>query len=187
MDPILRPNLTRVVLTGSESTGKTTLAARLAAHYDVEFVPEFVREFAAKKGAPIAMSDHGPIAHGQIALENHYAERADSLLFQDADLLSTVAYCLHYFGSCPKWIEEEAVKRRPALYLLSQIDIPWVEDGVRDRGDLREEMHDLFVSTLNRLGATYEIVHGLGEIRFARAIAIVDSFLIHHAAEQTHD
>lgn len=187
MEPILRPNLTRIVLTGSESTGKTTLATNLAAHYHVEFVHEFVREFAANKGAPIAMSDHGPIAHGQIALENEYAERAKGLLFQDADLLSTVAYCHHYFGSCPKWIEEEAVRRRPALYLLCQIDIPWVADGIRDRGHQREEMHALFVSTLNRLGATYETVAGLGAVRLARAIAIVDALLIQRTVGRNRD
>ncbi|MEP6779738.1 MAG: ATP-binding protein [Gemmatimonadaceae bacterium] len=180
MEPILRPNLTRIVLTGSESTGKTTLAALLAAHFHVAFVPEFVREFAANKGAPIAMSDHGPIAHGQIALENKFAERAESLLFQDADLLSTVAYCHHYFGSCPKWIEEEAVRRRPALYLLCEIDIPWIADGIRDRGEQREEMQELFASTLKRLGATYEIVEGLGGTRLNRAIAVVDALLSNH-------
>lgn len=180
MEPILRPNLTRIVLTGSESTGKTTLAAQLAAHFHVDFVPEFVREFAANKGAPIAMSDHGPIAHGQIALENEYAERARNLLFQDADLLSTVAYCHHYFGSCPTWIEEEAVRRRPALYLLCQIDIPWVADGIRDRGEQRGEMQELFASTLTRLGATYATVDGRGGTRVTRAIAIVDALLTNH-------
>ena len=177
MDAILRPDLTRVVLTGSESTGKTTLATQLAAHYNVEFVPEFVREFAERKGGPIAMSDHGPIAHGQIALENQYAERAGNLLFQDADLLSTVAYCHHYFGSCPKWIEEEAVKRRPQLYLLAHIDIPWVADGIRDRGEQREEMHALFVNTLTRLNAPFVTIEGLGDTRLVHAVAQVDALL----------
>lgn len=177
MDAILRPNLTRIVLTGSESTGKTTLASQLAAHYGVEFVPEFVREFALNKGAPIAMSDHGPIAEGQMALENAYAERADVLLFQDADLLSTVAYCHHYFGGCPKWIEDEAIARRPALYLLAHIDVPWIADGVRDRGEQREEMHALFVHALERLGATYSIVEGRDDVRLNRAITLVDEIL----------
>jgi NadR type nicotinamide-nucleotide adenylyltransferase len=178
MDPIFRPDLTRIVLTGSESTGKTTLAAQLATHYGVEFVPEFVREFAAKKGTPLAMSDHGPIAHGQIALENEYAKRAQGLLIQDADLLSTVAYCHHYFGSCPLWIEEEAVARRPALYLLTGIDVPWEADGIRDRGGKRrEEMHTLFVDTLRRLKAPYQVIVGLGEQRLQKAIAVVDALL----------
>src|SRR5207253_481391 len=60
--------LIRVVLTGSESTGKSTLARQLAEYYAAELVPEFVRDYAAKKGAALDYSDHGPIARGQIAL-----------------------------------------------------------------------------------------------------------------------
>jgi nicotinamide riboside kinase len=90
----------RVVLTGSESTGKSELAKRLAAHYRASLVPEFVRDFATQKGAPIDFSDHGPIARGQIALEQEYVTRGGHLLLQDTDLLSTVVYCEHYFGRC---------------------------------------------------------------------------------------
>ena len=177
MEPIFPPHLTRIVLTGSESTGKTTLAAQLAARYGVEFVPEFVREFAALKGAPIAMSDHGPIARGQMALEAEYAARAQSLLIQDADLLSTVAYCDHYFGKCPQWIEDTAIARRPTLYLLAEIDIPWVADGIRDRGDRRDEMHAVFVETLERLDAPFVALNGLGDERLRNAIQIVDAVI----------
>jgi NadR type nicotinamide-nucleotide adenylyltransferase len=177
MDPIFRPNLTRIVLTGSESTGKTTLAAQLAAHYHVEFVPEFVRQYAASTGKPVVMSDHGAIARGQMALENEYAARADTLLFQDADLLSTVAYYRHYSGSCPKWIEEEALKRRPSLYILAYIDTPWVADGIRDRADRREEMHQIFIDTLTEFSAPFVPLDGISEERKENAIKIVDAFI----------
>ena len=177
MDAIFRPNLTRIVLTGSESTGKTTLAAQLATHYGVEFVPEFVREYAALKGEPVVMSDHGAIARGQMALENEYAARATSLLFQDADLLSTVAYYTHYSGGCPQWIRDEAVNRRPNLYILAHIDTPWVADGIRDRGDRREAMHQVFVDTLTRLNAPYLQLRGLDEERLHNATKFVDAFL----------
>ena len=177
MDAIFRSNLTRIVLTGSESTGKTTLAAQLAAHYGVEFVPEFVREYAALKGEPVLLSDHGAIARGQMALENEYAARATSLLFQDADLLSTVAYYTHYSGGCPQWIVDEAENRRPNLYILAHIDTPWTADGIRDRGDRRAEMHQVFVDTLTRLNAPYIELSGLGEERLHNATTIIDVFL----------
>ncbi|MEO7358697.1 MAG: ATP-binding protein [Gemmatimonadaceae bacterium] len=177
MDAIFRPDLTRIVLTGSESTGKTTLATQLAAHYEVEFVPEFVREYAVQKGEPVVMSDHGAIARGQMALENEYAARAKSLLFQDADLLSTVAYYTHYSGGCPQWIEDEAIKRRPNLYILAHIDTPWIADGIRDRGDRREEMHQIFVDTLTRLNAPYQELSGLGDGRLQNAIRIIDAVI----------
>ena len=177
MDAIFRPDLTRIVLTGSESTGKTTLAAQLATHYHVEWVPEFVREFAQNKNAPIEMADHDAIARGQLALEEAYASRAKCLLIQDADLLSTVAYCHHYFGSCATWIEAEAIARRPNLYLLADIDVPWAADGVRDRGEQRDEMHALFVNTLTRLHARFRVLTGLGPARLQNAIALIDGLL----------
>jgi len=177
MEAINRPGLTRIVLTGSESTGKTTLAAQLAAHYGCEFVPEFVREYAARKGEPVVMADHGAIARGQMALENEYAARATSLLFQDADLLSTVAYYTHYSGGCPQWIQDEAINRRPNLYILAYIDTPWVADGIRDRGDRREEMHQVFVDTLARLHAPYIELCGLGDERLHNAIGMIDALI----------
>ena len=40
----------RVVVTGSECTGKTTLATELAQHYGTAWVTEFVRQFVEAKG-----------------------------------------------------------------------------------------------------------------------------------------
>jgi NadR type nicotinamide-nucleotide adenylyltransferase len=163
----------RVVLIGSESTGKTTLAARLAEHLDVLSVPEFVRQYAENKGTPLDFSDHGPIARGQIALEDSYriraAERGDPLLIQDTDLLSTAVYCAHYYGQCPRWITEAAHLRRPDLYLLMDIDIPWSADPQRDRGHLRPEMHALFREAVERSGAPFALISGERDERFAVA------------------
>jgi NadR type nicotinamide-nucleotide adenylyltransferase len=168
----------RVVLTGSESTGKSTLAAALARHYGVELVPEFVRTFAERKNEAIEFSDHGPIARGQIALEDEHIARAKHLLIQDTDLISTVVYCRHYFDRCPPWIEETARERRPDLYLLCQPDIPWVADGVRDRGHLREEMQELFHQAIGASGAASVELRGTLEERLARAIEAIDRLLV---------
>ncbi len=174
-------SLTRVVLTGSESVGKTTLAAQLAVHYGVLTVPEFVREFTAQKGEPPDFRDHGTIAKGQMALEDEYIARAtaagDRLLIHDTDLISTVVYSHHYWGRCPAFIEEAAVARRPDVYLLLDIDVPWVHDGVRDRGDRREEMQQLFVDTLTRLGAPIHRIRGSWDDRFHDAVHMIDTLL----------
>jgi NadR type nicotinamide-nucleotide adenylyltransferase len=164
-----------VVVTGSECTGKSTIARQVAQHYATVCVPEFVREFAKMVGGRPQFSDHGPIARGQIALEDEFAPRGSTVLLHDTDLLSTVVYCRHYFGRCPEWIEAAAADRRPDLYLVCDIDVPWTPDGLRDRGDRREEMHGYFVTAVTESGAPWELISGDQETRFARARALVDA------------
>jgi len=163
----------RVVLTGSESTGKTTLARELASHFAAELVPEFVRQFAEAKGSAISFADHGPIARGQMALEDEHIARASNLVVQDTDLLSTVVYCMHYFGRCPEWIVETAAARKPDLYLLCEIDLPWVEDGVRDRGHLRGEMQQLFRDAVRASGVPFVVITGAASERFDAAVRAI--------------
>ena len=167
----------KVVLTGSESTGKTELARRLAEHFRAPMAEEFVRAYAAERGGVIGFEDHGPIARGQMALEDAATARGDRLVILDTDLVSTVVYCEHYFGSCPQWIANEARERAGQLYLLLKPDVPWIPDGVRDRGDHREEMHALFQSKLGALGLNYEEIGGTREQRFQRAVAAITARL----------
>jgi NadR type nicotinamide-nucleotide adenylyltransferase len=167
----------RIVLSGSESTGKTTLAAQLAEHYDADLVPEFVRSYAEKKGGAIEFGDHGPIARGQMSLEDEHIARANRLLVQDTDLLSTVVYCKHYFGQCPPWIEAAATARHPNLYLLCEIDLDWVADGVRDRGHTRDEMQQLFRDAVLASGVPAATITGIGDERLERAVDAIDALL----------
>jgi NadR type nicotinamide-nucleotide adenylyltransferase len=161
--------LRHVVVSGSECTGKSTLARQLADRYAAECVPEFVRQFSRAMGGRLQFSDHGPIARGQMGLEDEYAARAKGLLIHDTDLLSTVVYCRHYFGRCPEWIEAAATDRRADMYLLCDIDVPWVADGLRDRAERREEMHQLFVDTANEFGMPWFLVSGDEAARIDRA------------------
>lgn len=171
----------RIVLTGSESVGKTTLAALLARHYGVWFVPEFVREFTIQKGAAPDLSDRLAIAEGQIALEDKWRSRSRAeskpLLLFDTDLISNVVYSRHYFGDCPVAILQQAVERRADHYLLLDIDVPWVADGVRDGSDNRQEMHDLFVETLEELRAPTTAIQGSWDERARAAISRIDYLL----------
>lgn len=167
----------KVVLTGSESTGKTELAHRLGEHFNVPVAEEFVRGYAAEHNGKVEFSDHGPVARGQIASEDAAIARARDLVILDSDLVSTVVYCEHYFGRCPAWIEIEARARAAQLYLLLTPDIPWMPDGVRDRGERREEMHELFRRKLQALGLNYVEIGGEREERFRTAVNTIASAL----------
>ena len=164
----------KVVVTGSESTGKSELARRLGAHFGVPVSPEFVREYAAARGGALGFADHGPIARGQMAAEDEAIARARDLVILDTDLVSTVVYCGHYFGRCPEWIEQAARGRAADLYLLPAPDVPWVPDGVRDRGHVRDAMHALFVETLEQMAVRYTEIRGDWDARFAQATRAIE-------------
>jgi NadR type nicotinamide-nucleotide adenylyltransferase len=167
----------KVCLTGGESTGKTQLARALARHFHAPMAEEFVRGYAARRHGPLEFGDHGPIARGQMAVEDAAIAAADVVVILDTDLVSTVVYCEHYFGRCPPWIQDAAKSRMADLYLLLTPDIPWVADGVRDRGGPRDEMHALFRAALDAMGARVVEIGGIGDPRPAAAIAAVENML----------
>jgi len=173
----------RVVVTGSECTGKTTLAGDLARQFGTIWVPEYAREYLDRKvattGLPLDESDVEPIARGQIAAEDRGAATAKGLLVLDTDLVSTTVYARHYYGACPAWIDQAARDRRGDLYLLCDIDVPWVADSVRDRPHHREHIHALFVEALNTLGAPYVLIRGSWAARLTTAVAAVSELLDH--------
>ena len=168
-----------VTVTGSESTGKTTLARDLASHFRTVWVPEYSRQHADEKtaatGAPLDAGDVEPIARGQIAAEDRGLAAAPGLLILDTDLVSTTIYARHYYGSCPAWIDDAARARRADLYLLCDIDVPWIADAVRDSPHVREHLHARFVRALETLGAPFVTIRGSWGERLVMAIAAVSS------------
>ena len=166
----------RIVVTGSESTGKTTLARALAAHLGAPLVIEAAREYAERVQRVLTLDDVEPIARRTIILDDAAAATKPPLIVLDTDLVSTVVYSREYFRACPKWVVAAARKRRGDLYLLCDIDLPWQADGVRDLPDGRAAMHERFLAALKEFGCTFARVSGAGEARLQRAIATVEHY-----------
>ena len=159
----------RVVLIGPECTGKTQLAQLLARELGTAWVPEYAREHAEQRGNALTADDVEAIARGQIANEDRASD--GSVLILDTDLISTVVYARHYYGSCPQWIEDEARRRRGDLYLLLDTDVPWESDAARDAGgEAREDLFDAFRAALDEFDVRWEIVSGGWEERAAAAL-----------------
>lgn len=167
----------RVVVTGGECTGKTTLARALAADWETAWAAEAAREVALARRVALGPEDVPVIARTHLRLADEACRAAEeagrALVVFDQDLLSTVVYARHYYGSCPPWIERLAVERSGDLYLLCHPDLPWAADGVRDRPAARAEIHALFAEALARTGARVVDVTRTGEGRETRAASAV--------------
>ena len=169
----------RVVLIGPECTGKTWLARDLAGHYSVPWAEEHAREYVDRHGAALTYADVDPIGLGQRAGEDAVIARAGAahrpLVLLDTDLVSTMVYSRHYYGDCPRWIEDEAARRLGDLYLLHHVDVEWVPDGhQREQPERREELLGRFRGALLALGAAAADVKGPWDERRRRAVAAID-------------
>ncbi len=167
----------RVVLIGPESTGKTTLAAELAAAFGAPWTPESARLIAESNPEPLSAATIEPIARRCIALEDAALATHPPLLIRDTDLVSTVVYAHHYYHTCPTWIEAEAQARLGDLYLLCAPDLPWTADGIRDRRDSRDALFEDFRRELTRRGAHMVVIRGTGAGRREAAIGAVGARL----------
>jgi NadR type nicotinamide-nucleotide adenylyltransferase len=173
----------RVCLVGAESTGKTTLAEALAAHYGTVWVPEFGRELSERKlavdGACHWRSDEFVvIAETQCRIEDEAARKANRVLICDTDAFTTGIWHRRYLGARSPQVEALAeAHRRPDLYLLTDVETPFVQDGTRDGESIRRWMHETLLAELNAQGRGYVEVAGTPAERLRAAIAAIDPLL----------
>jgi len=178
--PPARPYfLKRVSIFGPESTGKSVLAEGLAAHYQTAHVPEFARTYLDPKNGACEPADIKVIARGQMAAEAAVAERARKILFCDTDVLLTSLWSRMLFGDCPSWIDETAAGQTYDLTLLTDIDVPWVDDGQRYFPDAerRARFIGLCEDALKRSGRRFVRLSDGWDRRFQDACAAVDGLL----------
>lgn len=175
-------NCLKIVTFGPESTGKTSLAKALAEHYHTEWVPEFARDYLQKKydnaGEICAPEDLLPIARGQMEAENRLAKKANKILFCDTNLLETYVYGEAYYTNFENPVLKEAAeKNQYDLYFLTDIDVPWEADNLRDKPEEREEMFARFENALKERNVPYILVRGNPHERKEMAVGIVDDLL----------
>ncbi|MCR6654243.1 MAG: ATP-binding protein [Opitutus sp.] len=172
----------RIAVFGPESTGKTTLAQTLAAHFGEPWSQEFVRAYWDSHDGKVGPADLDAIARGQIANEEAAAQAARRVMFCDTELLTCVLYDdLLFPGACPEWVRAEADKRARgfALYLLCGTDLPFEPDPQRcfATPEEREMCRQLWRDTLVKRGLPFVEINGTGEERAAKAITAVDELI----------
>jgi nicotinamide riboside kinase len=170
----------RIAVYGPESTGKTELATKLAAHFRAPLVAEYARERWDAQGA-LGLEDMLPIAKEQWRREDEAMARAGKLVICDTDALTTMLWSDLLYGTAPDELRREVEKRcrNYALYLLLDIDVAFAPDPQRcfpDPAD-REKAMRVWRGALDRRHLPYELIRGDWAERERAAIAAVDRLL----------
>ena len=168
----------KIALFGAESTGKTTLAKQLAEYYKTEWVPEFARDYLQEKWDESQLvcdvDDMLPIAYGQTKLENECLLSANEYLFCDTNLMVTKVFSEVYYDYCDPLLDQAALAHEYDLFFLTDIDVPWEKDDLRDGPEGRESVFAVFKQSLIDNKKPFITLSGDKDLRLNKAISIID-------------
>ncbi len=167
----------KIVITGPESSGKTTLARALAEHFQCPIAPEFARDFLAQLPRPYQMEDLPLIAQGQLAIQRSLARSAKEWLICDTGMIVLRVWSRYKFGKLVPGLDVAPKRDGTDLYLLCHPNMPWEPDPLREHPDEREQLLALYLQELQSLRLPYaEITAKSKEERLTQAIQIISSF-----------
>ncbi len=169
----------KIVIIGPESTGKSTLCAALAKHYNAPWCPEYARQYLSENGTNYNYEDLLTIAKGQLDAEANHEQTAKNLLIIDTDMYVMKVWCEYVFNNCHPYILEKINEKKYDLYLLCDIDLPWTADEMREYPNEkpRIELYTIYKEILINQKTPWGIVSGTGEARTNNAIALIEKHL----------
>lgn len=177
---VVRPYFVkRVCLYGPESTGKSSMAVRLAEYYHTAWVPEVARELITTN--QFTLEDIERIGYAQVARTDEKMKVANKILFCDTDLITTEIYSQYYLNKVPPILYDLQRQIPMDYYFFFEIDVPWVDDGMRDlkSPDQRRAMRDRFEKALTQRKLSYFFVKGTWQERFEGIVRHIDQWLEH--------
>lgn len=167
-----------VVITGAESTGKSALAESLGKHYNVPVIPEFAREYMEQLNRPYNFNDVEIIARKQMEQLNVVKKLEHPLIFVDTWLIITKIWFEEVFHQFPEWLDREIRASNIDLFLVCDIDLPWIPDPVRENGgEKRRILQEMYIEHIKKYNFTYHIVNGKDQLRFENALQQVKLLL----------
>ena len=174
----------RIALLGAESTGKTQLAAALAAHLArqgqrVCVVPEVLREWCDQTGRTPLEAEQDAIAREQ-ARRSDAAAVGHAIVVADTTPMMIAVYSDYVFGDDSLYEFAWAHQRHYDLTLVTGLDLPWQADGLqRDGPHAREPVDALLRAALLRGGIGFQTIYGQGEARLQQVLAALPAPLRH--------
>lgn len=169
----------KVVIIGPESTGKSTLTQALSQAYNEPWVEEYARQYLENLNREYNLRDLLKIAQGQLALEDKKVKFANRILFCDTDLHVIRVWSEHKYNTTAPWIIEQINKRRYDLYLLTDIDMPWQQDQLREHPEplMRDYFFEIYFQLLLKSNTPFARISGNPEERIQQAIKAVRDIL----------
>lgn len=165
----------RVTVFGPESTGKTTLAAQLADHYGTIMVPEYGRTYTEVFGADVGPDDLKQIVVGHVASVEAAKQQSGRIMIEDTDPVMTAVWSDMLTGERDPWFAD--FDDYADLYLLCDVDIPWVNDGTRyfENDADRRRFFEVCEAELKARGVPYAVIRGDREQRFTTARTAIEA------------
>ena len=167
----------KVVITGIECSGKSTLSRSLCDHYRVPYIPEYSRFFLNEFGTNYTESDLLSIARGQYGLESERQGNGHNPIICDTSLLVIKIWSLIRFGRCHEWILEQIKLQTWSVFILCDHNIPLEDDPLRDFDLDRASFYKYYVAELSDLNIPYYEVAGSHDKRLRRSIEIIDGIM----------
>lgn len=169
----------KIAIVGPESTGKSELSEKLAAHYGSPWVKEYARTYVEQLNRPYTYEDVCAIARKQIEEELFYENnQASSFVFFDTELIITKVWLEYCFQQVPEFVAQRLKTGFFDLYLLCRPDLPWEADAVRENGNNRAYFYHLYKSEIEQLGKPFVDIHGMGNQRLINAIQLINETLL---------
>ncbi len=173
-------SIKKIVVIGPESTGKSTLCFQLAEHYQTLWCPEYAREYLVTHGKDYSYEDLLVIAKGQIGSENKVLSTVDSrqsTVFIDTDMYVMKVWCEFAFNKCNSWILNQIATRKYDLYLLCNVDLPWIADELREYPDMetRNKLYHFYKDIMVNQSIPWVDISGNYKERLQTAIKAVDT------------
>jgi NadR type nicotinamide-nucleotide adenylyltransferase len=169
--------LKKIAIVGPEASGKTSLALKLAKHYQSAFAEEFARAYLMEQGLSYKKEDLLKIAIGQLKLEDEAIEKGKDLVFFDTNLLVIKIWSLYKYGSVDPKIIQLHHSRTYDFHLLLRPDLIYEEDPLRENPSIedRNELFERYFDELNKSGDEFAVIEGFGESRLKTAVKVLES------------
>lgn len=167
----------KVVISGPESVGKSTLTKYLSEYFKSPYITELARDYLKDIGTNYKYEDIEKIARLHIETEKEILQNSPEIIFYDTDLINIKVWFLDVYKRCPDWILNHLLMYKPDMHLLCYPDLAWEYDPLRENPYRRDYFFNIYKSEIEKLNINYKIISGQNQKRFDIAIDTIKELI----------